>query len=50
MMITIDPETTAKAPVLLKHIAQAHGGTAGIYGSITAEGTVRGGDAVELLD
>ena len=50
MMITLDPDTAAQAPVLLKQIAQAHGGTAGIYGSVVGEGTVRKGDAVELVD
>lgn len=49
-MITIDPDTVAKTPALLKQIAQAHGGTAGIYGAVVVEGTVRKGDAVELLD
>ncbi len=49
-MITLDPDTAIKAPVLLKQIAQAHGGTAGIYGGVVVEGAVRKGDAVELLD
>jgi uncharacterized protein YcbX len=50
MMITLDPDTAAKSPPLLKQVAQAHGGTAGVYASVVAEGIVRKGDVVELLD
>jgi uncharacterized protein YcbX len=49
MMITLDPETGEKAPEVLKTVAQAHGGMAGIYGAILVEGMVRIGDPVELL-
>ena len=50
MLITLHPDTTAKSPVLLKQIAQLHGGAAGIYGTVLTEGTVRKGDAVDLVD
>jgi uncharacterized protein len=50
MMITLDPETGEKSPALLKTVAQAHGGMAGIYGAVLAEGMVRKGDPVELVD
>ena len=50
MLITVHPDTTEKAPAVLKQVAQRHGGAAGIYGSVLAEGAVRKGDAVELLD
>ena len=49
MMITLHPDTVEKTPALLKQVAQHHGGTAGIYASVLAEGVVRRGDAVELL-
>lgn len=49
-MITIDPDTAAKTPALLKQVAQAHEGAAGIYASVISEGRIRKGDAVELLD
>jgi uncharacterized protein len=49
MMITLDPETAAKTPPLLRQVAQCHDGTAGVYASVLREGTVRKGDAVELL-
>jgi uncharacterized protein YcbX len=50
MIITLDPETGEKAPALLKTVAQAHSGMAGIYGAVLAEGVVRKGDPVELLN
>jgi uncharacterized protein len=50
MMITLDPDTGEKAPALLKKVAQAHSGMAGVYGAVLAEGMIRKGDSVELLD
>jgi uncharacterized protein YcbX len=50
MMITLDPDTAAKAPALLKAVAQAHDGMAGVYGAVLVEGTLRKGDPVELLN
>jgi uncharacterized protein YcbX len=50
MMIVLDPDTGEKAPALLKKVAQAHGGMAGVYGAVLVEGMLRKGDAVELLD
>jgi uncharacterized protein len=49
MMITLDPDTAEKTPEVLKKVAQAHDGFAGIYGAILAEGMIRRGDPVELL-
>jgi len=50
MMIVLDPDTGEKAPALLKKVAQAHGGMAGVYGAVLVEGMLRKGDSVELLD
>ena len=50
MMITLDPDTGEKAPALLKKVAQAHSGMAGVYGALFVEGTLRKGDPVELLN
>jgi MOSC domain-containing protein len=50
MMITLDPDTAEKTPAILKTVAQAHEGMAGVYGAVLAEGMIRKGDAVELLD
>jgi uncharacterized protein YcbX len=50
MMITLDPDTAEKTPDILKAVAQAHDGMAGVYGAVLAEGTIRKGDPVELLD
>ena len=49
MMITLDPDTGEKAPAILKAVAQAHNGMAGVYGAVLMEGTLRKGDPVELL-
>jgi uncharacterized protein len=49
-MITIDPETAAPNPDVLRTVARAHEGTAGIYVAVLVEGKIRAGDLVELLD
>lgn len=50
MMITLHPETAEKNPAILKTVAQAHEGKAGVYAAVVSEGMVRKGDPVELLD
>jgi uncharacterized protein YcbX len=50
MMITLDPDTAEKTPAILRAVAQAHEGMAGVYGAVLVEGIVRKGDAVALLD
>ncbi len=50
MMITLDPDTAEKEPALLKTVAQAHDGMAGVYGTVKVEGIIRRGDSAELLD
>ena len=50
MMIVLDPDTAEKTPAVLKQVAQAHEGMAGIYGAVLVEGTLRKGDPVELLN
>lgn len=50
MMITLDPDTGEKEPALLKKVAQAHSGMAGVYGAVIVEGMLHKGDPVELLD
>ncbi len=50
MMITLDPDTGEKTPTLLKKVAQAHDGMAGVYGAVLVEGTLRKGDPVEALE
>ena len=49
MMITLDPDTAEKTPAILKAVAQAHEGMAGVYGAVLTEGMIRKGDPVELL-
>ena len=48
-MISIDPDTAERDPAILKQVAQAHGGMAGVYAAVLVEGTVRLGDEIELL-
>lgn len=49
MLVTLDPETGEKTPIVLKTVARGHEGMAGIYGAILVEGMLRKGDTVELL-
>jgi MOSC domain-containing protein len=50
MMITLDPDTGEKTPAILKKVAQAHEGMAGVYGAVMVEGVLHKGDPVEVLD
>lgn len=47
-MITIDPETAAKDPVVLKTVAQQRGNCVGVYASTEQPGHIRVGDVVRL--
>src|SRR5262249_9284065 len=44
VMITLDPDTGESRPELLRQVAQAHNGMAGVYGAVLVEGIVRKGD------
>jgi uncharacterized protein YcbX len=50
MMITLDPDTGEKTPTILKKVAQAHNGMAGVYGAVLLEGMLRKGDSVEVFE
>ena len=50
VMITLDPDTGEKTPTILKKVAQAHDGMAGVYGAVMVEGMLHKGDSVELLE
>jgi uncharacterized protein YcbX len=49
-MITLDPDTAQANPDVIKSVARGHDGTAGIYGAVLVEGTIRRGDEVGLID
>jgi MOSC domain-containing protein len=49
-MITLDPDTASPNPEVLRTVARGHDGTAGVYGAVLAEGLIRTGDPVEILD
>ncbi len=48
-MITLDPNSAMANPEIMRTVARAHDGMAGIYGAVVAEGTVWPGDEVSLL-
>ncbi len=50
VMITLDPDTGEKTSAILKKVAQAHDGMAGVYGAVMVEGMLRKGDPVEVLE
>jgi hypothetical protein len=50
VIITLDPDTAEKTPSILKAVAQNHEGMAGVYAAVLAQGMIRKGDAVELLN
>ena len=50
VIITLDPDTGEQAPAILKKVAQAHDGMAGVYGAVLVEGMVHKGDSVEVMD
>jgi uncharacterized protein YcbX len=49
MMITLDPDTAEKSPAILKAVAQAHEGMAGVYAAVLSEGVICRGDTVEIV-
>src|SRR5204863_4283464 len=49
VIITLDPDTGEQTPAILKKVAQAHDGMAGVYGAVLLEGMLHKGDIVELL-
>ena len=49
-MITLDPNTAGARPEVLRTVRDSHEGKAGLYGAVLAEGIVRPGDEIRLLD
>jgi uncharacterized protein len=49
-MMTLDPDTGQPNPDLMRLLARDHEGMAGIYGVVLAEGIIRPGDEIALLD
>ena len=49
-MITLDPDTAQANPEIIRQVARAHEGKAGVYGAVMVEGTIRPGDGITLLD
>lgn len=49
MMVTLDPDTGEANPDVLRTLASAHEGKAGVYGAVLVEGMIKRGDPIELL-
>jgi uncharacterized protein len=49
-MITLDPETAQANPDVMRRVARAHDGKAGVYAAVVVEGTIRPGDEIALLN
>jgi uncharacterized protein YcbX len=49
-MITLDPDTAEPNPDIMKRVARAHEGKAGLYAAVLIEGTIHPGDQVNLLN
>ncbi len=49
-MISLDPDTGAHHPGVLRAVAQARDGCAGVYAAVLVEGVVHVGDAVRVVE
>jgi uncharacterized protein YcbX len=49
-MITLDPETGAADPEIMKKVARDHDGCAGVYCAVLIEGVIRKGDEIAVLE
>jgi uncharacterized protein YcbX len=49
-MINLDPDTAAMNPAVLRNVATTRGNCAGVYAHVLRPGTVRTGDAVEIVE
>ncbi len=49
MMISLDPDTGEANPDVLRTVALAHDGKAGVYGAVLVEGMIKRGDPIQLL-
>ncbi len=48
-MITLDPDTAAAHPEVIKRLAKEHQSCAGVYATVLIEGEISSGDAIYLL-
>lgn len=49
-MITLDPDTAAHNPDVIRCLARNHDGKTGVYGAVLVEGSIYPGDPVAVLD
>jgi uncharacterized protein YcbX len=49
-MISLDPDTGEANPQILRKVAVAHEGMAGVYAAVLMEGVIRRGDSIETVE
>ncbi len=49
-LISLDPDTGAHDPEVLRKVAQGHGACAGVYCAVLVEGVIAKGDPIEVID
>ena len=49
-MMSLDPDTGEHNPEILRRVAGAHDGCAGVYCAVLIEGILTNGDSIELID
>lgn len=49
-MITLDPDTAQANPEIMRRVARAHDGKAGVYGAVLVEGVIHPGDEIALFN
>lgn len=47
-MVSIDPRSAKREPLVLKHLSKTRDGFAGLYAAVLVEGTVRPGDEIQV--
>jgi uncharacterized protein len=49
-MITLDPDSGEANPEVMRQVARAHDGKAGVYGAVVVEGIIETGNEITLLN
>ena len=49
-MITLDHETAAANPEIMRQVARVHDGKAGVYAAVLVEGLISPGDTITVVE
>jgi len=49
-ILSLDPDTSAHSPEVLRSVARSHSACAGVYCAVLVEGIIAKGDTLTLLD